>query len=160
MDLNLSGQVAIVTGGASGIGRATVECFAAEGCSVAIWDLSEATGAAEEIASASGSRVIACPVDVIRQDQIDAALAATGEELGPVDHLVHAAAMGSGKFGFPFLNLDVDDWTKVIEVNAQGGARIVLGGTFIHNSQSFLKELGRIGPRHTMSAAAPGRGQW
>jgi len=124
MDLNLSGQVAIVTGGASGIGRATVECFAAEGCSVAIWDLSEATGAAEEIASASGSRVIACPVDVIRQDQIDAALAATGEELGPVDHLVHAAAMGSGKFGFPFLNLDVDDWTKVIEVNVLGMTRI------------------------------------
>lgn len=124
MDLNLAGQVAIVTGGASGIGRAAAECFAGEGCSVAIWDVSDAGSVAEEIASASGSRVIACPVDVTRQDQIDAALAATEEKLGPVDHLVHAAAIGSGKFGFPFLNLDVDDWPKVIEVNVLGMTRI------------------------------------
>lgn len=124
MDLNLSGQMAIVTGGASGIGRATAECFAGEGCSVAIWDVSDAGSVAEEIATASGSRVIACAVDVARQDQIDAALAATAEELGSVDHLVHAAAIGSGKFGFPFLNLDVEDWSKVIEVNVLGMTRI------------------------------------
>lgn len=124
MDLNLSNQVAIVTGGASGIGRATVECFAGEGCSVAIWDVSDAGGVAEKIASASGSRVIGCSVDVTQQNQIDTALAATVGELGPVDHLVHAAAIGSGKFGFPFLNLDVDDWPKVIEVNVLGMTRI------------------------------------
>ena len=56
MELNLSGQVAIVTGGASGIGRATVECFAGEGCSVAIWDVSHARNVAEEIARASAVR--------------------------------------------------------------------------------------------------------
>lgn len=124
MNLNLSGQVAVVTGGASGIGRASAEAFAGEGCQVAIWDVSDAGKAAEEIAAASGSRVIACPVDVTRQDQIDVALTTTEAALAPVDHLVHAAAIGSGKFGFPFLNLDVDDWPRVLEVNVLGMTRI------------------------------------
>jgi 2-hydroxycyclohexanecarboxyl-CoA dehydrogenase len=125
MKLDLSEKIAVVTGGASGIGRATAESFAGEGCSVAIWDLSEAAAqTAGEIAEATGTSVIARQVDVTRQDQIDAALKATEESLGPVDHLVHAAAIGSGKFGFPFLNLEVDDWTKVIEVNVLGMTRI------------------------------------
>lgn len=124
MNLNLSGQVAIVTGGASGIGRATVECFAQEGCQVAIWDAADASGTAVEMTDKGGSPVIACQVDVTQPDQIRSALAATEEQLGAANHLVHAAAIGSGKFGFPFLKLDVDDWTKVIEVNVLGMTRI------------------------------------
>jgi 2-hydroxycyclohexanecarboxyl-CoA dehydrogenase len=125
MKLSFSGEIAVVTGGASGIGRATAEAFAAEGCPVAVWDVSEAAEqTASEIAASTGVPAISCQVDVTQQSQIDDALRQTQDSLGPVDHLVHAAAMGSGKFGFPFLNLEVDDWTNVIEVNVLGMTRI------------------------------------
>ena len=49
-----------------------------------------------------------------------AALDKTLSALGSVDHLLHAAAIGSGKFGFPFTNLEPGDWKKVIDVNVMG----------------------------------------
>src|SRR4051794_12443268 len=106
MNLNLSGHVCIVTGGASGIGRATAVAFAAEGAHVAIWDLDNAaaTRTAETIANPS-TRAIVVACDVSDEASVNQALGTTSEALGPVDHLVHAAAMGSGKFGFPFTNL-------------------------------------------------------
>ncbi|MBX9627196.1 MAG: SDR family oxidoreductase, partial [Gemmataceae bacterium] len=53
-------------------------------------------------------------------DVVAAALARTTAALGPVDHLVHAAAVGSGKFGFPFTNLTPADWPPVLRVNVLG----------------------------------------
>ena len=84
MNLELNGHVAVVTGGASGIGAACARGLEAEGCRVAIWDLSNG-------------------VDVADYDAVQAALADTEARLGPVRHVVHAAAMGSGRFGFPFI---------------------------------------------------------
>lgn len=125
MDLNLKNHVAVVTGGGSGIGRATVEGFVAEGARVAVWDLaSETESIAEEIAAATNGSVIGCRCDVADLATIDAALDRTVAEVGPVDHLVHAAAMGSGKFGFPFTNLAPDDWKKVLDVNVMGMVNI------------------------------------
>ncbi len=112
MNLNLHDHVAVVTGGASGIGRAVVEAFLAEGCRVAIWD---ASAKAEEAVDALG-----CRVDITDRAAIAAALRRTEKELGPVDHVVHAAAIGSGKFGFPFTNLTPEDWPRVLEVNIMG----------------------------------------
>ena len=121
MNLGISNHIAVVTGGASGIGRAAVECFTAEGCDVAIWDLSaETLQTAEEIAKQHGRRVVGVTVDVTDRDSVAAALQQTGSQLGPVEHLVHAAAVGSGKFGFPFTNLAPDDWPRVLEVNIMG----------------------------------------
>ena len=52
-------------------------------------------------------------------------LSANGNEtFGPVEHLVHAAAIGSGKFGFPFTNLTPADWPRVLEVNIVGMVNI------------------------------------
>src|SRR5258706_8380783 len=121
MNLNLEGHVCIVTGGASGIGRATALAFAAEGANVALWDVdgAAATGAAESIAShATRAMGIAC--DVTDQASVARALAVTVDALGPIDHLVHGAAIGSGKFGFPFTNLTPQDWPRVLEVNIMG----------------------------------------
>ena len=101
MDLELSGHVALVTGGASGIGLACAQAFEREGCQVAVWDLSGG-------------------VDVSDYGSVRTALAETEARLGPVRHLVHSAAMGSGKFGFPFTNLQPDDWRRVLEVNIMG----------------------------------------
>lgn len=121
MDLELQGQVAVVTGGGSGIGRACAERFAHEGARVAIWDVRpEVATIADEIATATESRVRGYVVDITKPESIEAGLDATREAFGRVDHLVHAAAIGSGKFGFPFLNLTPADWPRVLEVNIMG----------------------------------------
>lgn len=105
MNLELDGRIAVVTGGASGIGLACAQGLAAEGCRVVTWDLA---------ASAD------CRVDISDYGAVTAALAETEAKFGPVGHLVHAAAMGSGKFGFPFTNLQPADWKRVLEVNVMG----------------------------------------
>ena len=121
MDLELRDHTAVVTGGASGIGLAVARGFAAEGCRVALWDVaSSVDDQANRLADEFGVRTLGRVVDVTKIATIAAALAATEVELGPVDHLVHAAAIGSGKFGFPFTNLTPGDWPRVLEVNIMG----------------------------------------
>lgn len=121
MDLQLTGRTAVVTGGASGIGLAIARGFVAEGCRVALWDAApNVVDVANQLAAESSVQVIACSVDVTQSATIATALADTESQLGPVDHLVHAAAIGSGKFGFPFTNLTPADWPRVLEVNIMG----------------------------------------
>jgi 2-hydroxycyclohexanecarboxyl-CoA dehydrogenase len=111
MDLELKDHVAVITGGASGIGHACARSLAREGCRVAIWDLNSYTAAEFSLAM---------QVNVADYAVVQRAVAETESALGPVQHLVHAAAMGSGKFGFPFTNLEPADWARVLEVNIMG----------------------------------------
>jgi 2-hydroxycyclohexanecarboxyl-CoA dehydrogenase len=165
MDLQLAGQTALVTGAASGIGLATAHAFAAEGCAVALWDISPTVEeVAAEIArcysvSATGSRV-----DVTNFAAVESALANVRSRLRAVDHVVHCAAVGSGKFGFPFTNLEPVDWRRPLEINILGmvnmahaatPAMVAAGrGTFV-----FLASVaGQIGsptdPPYSASKAA------
>lgn len=121
MDLNLREHVALVTGGASGIGRAIVEAFAEEGARVALCDVADAAGTiAEEISRRAGSRVIGFSMDVSDRAAVEASVQEAARQLGPIDHVVHAAAVGSGKFGFPFTNLTPEDWRRTLDVNVLG----------------------------------------
>ena len=101
MNLDLDKHVVVVTGGASGIGLACVRGFEREGCHVVVWDISGG-------------------VDVSNYEAVRKSASETQDKFGTIDHLVHAAAVGSGKFGFPFTNLDPQDWHRVMEVNVMG----------------------------------------
>jgi 2-hydroxycyclohexanecarboxyl-CoA dehydrogenase len=121
MELNLKDHVVVVTGGASGIGRAAARGFAAEGARVAVWDLGDAAGCrADELSADFGVRSLGVSADVADESAVRAAVERTVGALGPVDHVVHAAAIGSGAFGFPFTNLRPADWPRVLGVNVMG----------------------------------------
>lgn len=120
MDLGIKGNVAVVTGGASGIGWACAKAFAQEGCAVALWDLASNTEEQAQHLANKGVVTIGCCVDICGGNALRAALEKTESALGAVSHLAHAAAIGSGKFGFPFTNLQPTDWPKVLEVNVMG----------------------------------------
>src|SRR5882672_9153134 len=107
--MRLEGRVALVTGGASGIGAATARRLAAEGARVAIGDLDEA-GARDVAAEIDG---FGCALDVA-DASARAALAAASEALGPVDVLVNNA--GTDRFAF-FVRSDEELWDFVLGVN-------------------------------------------
>jgi 2-hydroxycyclohexanecarboxyl-CoA dehydrogenase len=115
MDLQLHGQVGVVLGGASGIGLAIAEELAAEGCRVAIVDRSPQTDA---IAAEGGA--IGIVADVTDYAAMQAAAGRVEQSLGNIRHIVFAAGCGSGKFGFPFWNLEPADWDQVLRVNLLG----------------------------------------
>jgi 2-hydroxycyclohexanecarboxyl-CoA dehydrogenase len=111
--MRLEGRIALVTGGASGIGAATCRRLAAEGARVAVTDMN-AAGAGEIAAEVNG---MPYELDVRSGDSIRAAVAAVSDELGPVDVLVNNA--GYDEFGF-FVNTDEAMWDRVLGVNLRG----------------------------------------
>ena len=92
--MNLNGKVALVTGGASGLGRATIEAFAREGARVAILDLNEDQGSA--LAESLGSDALFCPVNVANDDTITAAMESIMNAYGALHICVNCAGRGGG----------------------------------------------------------------
>lgn len=111
LDLGISGKVAIVTGGASGIGAATVRLLAEEGARVAVFDSAPKSNVEAELIQS---------VDVTDRAAVESAWRKTEAQLGPVEILVHAAAVGSGHFGFPYNRVPVSAWDRVLQVNILG----------------------------------------
>jgi NAD(P)-dependent dehydrogenase (short-subunit alcohol dehydrogenase family) len=117
MDLHLAGHTAVVTGGASGIGLATARAFAAENCSLHLWDRDAGVvQTARELGDEFGVSAVGTLVDITDFDAVTRA----ADAAGAVEHVVHCAAVGSGKFGFPFTNLTPADWPRVLNVNILG----------------------------------------
>src|SRR5262245_51292882 len=111
MDLGLTNHVAVVTGGASGIGRAAAANFLREGARIALWDASaKVVEAAIQLSQQYGGEAVGLCVDVTDLNAVNRALEQTVKQWASIEHLVHAAAIGSGKFGFPFTNLSPADW--------------------------------------------------
>ena len=124
MDLGLTGQTAVVAGGARGIGRAIAHAFAAEGANIAVIDRdAEAETAARELEQMR-VRSVAVVADVTSYEAMRQAAARVAETLGRIDHVVFAVGIGSGKYGFPFWNLEPSDWGRVLEVNVVGAANV------------------------------------
>ncbi len=125
MDLQLKGQTAVVMGGAQGIGRAIARAFAAEGANLAVLDIHPSvTETAQALADECGVRALPFAGDVCDYDAMRRAAAGVQDGLGRIDHVVFAVAIGSGKYGFPFWNLEPSDWGRVLMVNVVGAANV------------------------------------
>jgi 2-hydroxycyclohexanecarboxyl-CoA dehydrogenase len=155
--MRLEGRIALVTGGASGIGAATARRLAAEGARVSVADLDEA-----------GARSVASEIDglPLRMDVADASSVRAGVEqaetaLGPVDVLVNNA--GTDRFSF-FVNTDEALWDFVLAVNLRGTIAVthaVLDGMQRRGRGAIVNvasEAGRVGSQGSViySAAKAG----
>ena len=146
MDLGLRASVAVVVGGASGIGRAIATAFIAEQAKVAVLDVSPNTPA---IATQLGGE--GWVADITDYAALKTAVADIRFLFGRVDHVVFAAGVGSGKFGFPFWQLEPTDWDRVLRVNLIGAANVAHAfAPFLaqqrHGTMLFLASVaGQIG---------------
>lgn len=118
--VDLSGNIAFVTGAGSGIGRGLARQMAADGAAVAVTDVDgdAAAAVADEIA-ALGGRAVSYRVDVTNPAEIDAAVAGTQATLGSIDFLfANAGALGPAEY----LSITPEDWDRVLDVNVKGVA--------------------------------------
>jgi 2-hydroxycyclohexanecarboxyl-CoA dehydrogenase len=112
----LDGRRVILTGGASGIGRAAALRLASEGCVLGIFDLNE-VGARETAAQCAGGQAKAYGVDITDRQQIETAVASFETVCGPVQGLANVAGWDTPR---SFLDTDRALWDKVIQINLYG----------------------------------------
>ena len=114
----MEGKIAIVTGGAGGIGSAVCRAFAKAGVGVAVADM-DATRANETAAEVSteGGRAIGIEVEVTRENSVEAAVQRTVDHFGRVDYLVHCAG---NNIRAPVLELTAEDWSRVLNTHLTG----------------------------------------
>ncbi|MBX9630085.1 MAG: 3-oxoacyl-ACP reductase FabG [Burkholderiales bacterium] len=152
MTLQLANKTALVTGGATGIGRATALALAAAGARVAVNHLPADTAKAEAVVTsirATGTLGVAVAANVARAEEVAALVRATEVALGPIDILVNNAGVIQEK---PFLETSEADWDFVVGVDLKGVflcCRAVLPGMVergrgcVINLASELGYLGR-----------------
>jgi NAD(P)-dependent dehydrogenase (short-subunit alcohol dehydrogenase family) len=116
MPFDLTGQTAIVTGAATGIGEAIARRLARAGAAVAVADLD--LEGATEVAQSIGGGSFALPIDITRSDSVNAAVAEVLSRTGRIDVLVNNAGI-AGRTA-PIWELTDDDWQRIIAVNMTG----------------------------------------
>lgn len=120
MDLQLSARRVLVTGGSSGIGRATALAFAREGARVVILSRDEAgMRATEQLAKAEGLAIASVTADVTSEEQVSAAVSSAIEKLGGLDTLVHCAAI-SGPIAPTLAEMSVAEIRHTFDINLLG----------------------------------------
>ncbi|HEY3310311.1 MAG TPA: SDR family NAD(P)-dependent oxidoreductase [Anaerolineales bacterium] len=161
MNTQLDGRTALITGGASGIGKATAAALAHEGAQVVIADLNLEAGlrVAEEISAQSGrARAISC--DVTDESSLEAAVRSLMKTEGHLDILVNNAGIG----GIPtaLINCQAAEWDRLYTVNLRGvflgikhAARVMQAGGSIINLASVAGLAGSefLGPYGATKAA-------
>ena len=118
-DFSLAGRTALVTGAGQGIGRALAAGLGNAGARVIVTDIDGAAAArvAEEVGKL-GARAVPRALDVARPDDIEAAVAWSEREVGPVDVLVNNAGVRDASIGS--FTTTVEDWDRVFAINVRG----------------------------------------
>lgn len=150
--IDLNGNVAVVTGGAQGIGFAVARRLQASGARIVLWDLSQPT---LEQAKDQLPDAVIIQTDVANYSSVEAAVAETERQLGRVDILVHSAGI-AGK-NAPLDEYELDEWRRVIDIDLNGAFyvnRAVLPGMKARNYGRIVNIASIAGKEGNPNAAA------
>jgi 2-hydroxycyclohexanecarboxyl-CoA dehydrogenase len=158
--MDLQKRTVIVTGGASGIGRATALLLAGEGARVVIGDIDAEGSRATVAEGGAGGAITYLPLDLTLKTSVDEFVAAVAEQAGPADGLVNAAGWDQIQ---PFLENPPEMWDRIIAINLMGAIRLTRGilppmvearaGKIVN----IASDAGRVGSTgETVYAAAKG----
>jgi 3-oxoacyl-[acyl-carrier protein] reductase len=138
-DQEVVGKTALITGGTRGIGRAAALRLASEGARVAVSYVSNTKKAGQTIADleATGATAISVKGDISKQDDVQRLLAQTREALGPIDILVHCAAISIVEHAS---KVTWETWQQTIDVNLHGTFNVVNAV----KDEMIGREFGRI----------------
>jgi 2-hydroxycyclohexanecarboxyl-CoA dehydrogenase len=136
----LDNKVAIVTGAGQGIGRGIAEKLAAEGATVVVTDVNEAT--AKETADAIGNGAVGIRADVTSRESVEAMAAQVHGQFGRIDVLVNNAGWDKAS---PFVDSDPADWDRVIAINLYG---------VLHTSKAVLPIMAEQGHGSVVNLAS------
>ena len=117
--MKLSGKVAIITGGARGLGKAYALRLAEEGARIVAADIVDGTEVTEEI-TRKGGEAIAVQTDVSNEESVEAMARAAVERFGRIDVLINNAALFTALGKKPFHQITADEWDRVQAINVKG----------------------------------------
>lgn len=146
------GQVAVVTGGASGIGFAVARRLAEQGAQLSLWDIRASALAQAKVALPQAHIQ---PVDIADYRSVETAVTSTEQALGRIDVLVHSAGI-AGK-NAPLDEYDLDEWRRVIEIDLNGAFhvnRAVLPGMKARNYGRIVNIASVAGKEGNPNASA------
>ncbi len=115
--MRLKEKIALITGGANGIGLATTERFAKEGAKIILWDVSDKGNEVAERLQKEGCDAIFKKVSVSDKDQVNKAVAEAKEHFGRIDILINNAGITKDR---TLLKMSQEEWDDVIAVNLTG----------------------------------------
>ena len=146
----MDGRVALISGGAEGIGAEVARRFVAEGASVMLGDIQ--FGKAEALATSLGTRAVAISLDVTRLDQWEAAVAATVARFGKITNLCNIAGISEPG---SVVDAPLDSWARTFDINLNGtfnGCRAAIPALVASGEQCAIVNVG------SMLALRPGGG--
>ena len=140
--LNLEGQVAIITGGAQGIGEGICEVFCKAGATVVLWDVRDSGAETAEKIKANGGKIFFQKVDITNREAVDAAVAEIIEGYGKIEILINNAGVLRDR---SFLKMTQEEWDTVINVNLS---------SLFTTTQSVLPHMREAGYGRIISASS------
>ncbi len=151
--IDLEGRVAVVTGGAQGLGIAIARRIAASGARVVLWDMNAKL--LEQAVAELGPTASSVDLDITSYEAVAAAVAETEARVGPIDILVHSAGIAGKNASLD--EYDLDEWRRVIDIDLNGAFyvnRAVLPGMKARNYGRIVNIASIAGKEGNPNASA------
>ncbi|HCO56439.1 MAG: SDR family oxidoreductase [Alphaproteobacteria bacterium] len=158
--MKLQNKIAVVTGGAQGIGAAIATCFAQEGATVAIADLNT-DGALERELTQRGCKALTVRMDVASENSVNDAFAEIERRCGPVDILVNNAGIGTPVKSI--VDTTPEEWDRTLRINLTGSlmcTRAVLRSMIPRRTGNILNISSNVGKRGVPLRSAYVASKW